>query len=81
MPALILAEHGCVVTGVDLEDNSLEKARQWLAKTPSTGQVTFLEGNLLDLPFESETFDLMWRAMYCSMSPIKHLLCENYSAC
>jgi ubiquinone/menaquinone biosynthesis C-methylase UbiE len=60
LPALVFAEQGCSVIGIDIENESLGKARQLLAKTPFVEQVTFLEDNLLDLPFEHETFDLVW---------------------
>ncbi len=60
MPALIFAVQGCAVTGVDIEDKSLEKAKQLLAKTSFAEQVALQKANLLQLPFINETFDLVW---------------------
>jgi ubiquinone/menaquinone biosynthesis C-methylase UbiE len=60
MPALVFAEQGCAVVGVDTDQESLSKAHQLLAKTPFAAQVTLQEGNLLKLPFADAAFDLVW---------------------
>lgn len=60
LPALVFAAQGCSVMGVDIENESLEKASQLLAKTPFAQQIAFQKGDLLQLPFIDETFDLVW---------------------
>lgn len=50
----ILAVKGLDVTGLDLSKGLIEVAR---VKFPG---VHFIEGNMLDLPFENESFDGVW---------------------
>jgi ubiquinone/menaquinone biosynthesis C-methylase UbiE len=50
----ILSKQGLEVTGVDLSGGLLEVARK---KFP---EITFVQGNLLDLPFDDASFDGVW---------------------
>lgn len=52
--ANILSEQGLKVTGVDLSGGLLKVAKK---KFPT---ITFVEGNLLNLPFEDMSFDGVW---------------------
>jgi ubiquinone/menaquinone biosynthesis C-methylase UbiE len=48
------------VTGVDPVESNLVMARHSLSEAGLNGQVTFAEGSIEELPFEDETFDLVW---------------------
>lgn len=59
-PALVFAEAGCFVTGIDVDSPSLEKARQLFGATPFADRVKFGEESILQLPFDDQQFDLVW---------------------
>jgi ubiquinone/menaquinone biosynthesis C-methylase UbiE len=50
----ILSKQGLEVTGVDLSGGLLEVARKTFP------EITFVQGNLLDLPFDDASFDGVW---------------------
>ncbi len=47
------------VTGVDREPRFIDYARR-RAKSDGTSNIAFVEGNLLALPFENASFDVVW---------------------
>lgn len=55
--SILLAQMGHRVTAVDVTQAMLDKARQNAA--PHDLDITFVEGNVEDLPFADETFDLV----------------------
>jgi MPBQ/MSBQ methyltransferase len=60
-PALVLAEqYGCTVTGVDLTPEFCRLAELFAERTGLSDRVTVREGNVLDLPFEDASFDVVW---------------------
>jgi ubiquinone/menaquinone biosynthesis C-methylase UbiE len=56
----IAAEFGCRVTGLDLTEAFCRVAEMLTARTGQSGQVTFRHGNALELPFEENSFDVVW---------------------
>lgn len=56
---LALAERSCAAIGVDLSGGSLRTARELAAKAGRTN-ATFSQGDLLQLPFDDNTFDLVY---------------------
>ncbi len=56
--ALAVAPHAASVVGVDLTQEMLEQARG-LAASRRLGNVTFVEGDALALPFEPASFDVV----------------------
>ncbi|QBD77188.1 class I SAM-dependent methyltransferase [Ktedonosporobacter rubrisoli] len=50
---------GCHVTGVDIAATSLKEACRRVEELDMRQQITFLQGDILALPFASDTFDLL----------------------
>ena len=60
-PARYLAETvGCRVVGVDLSPDYVAVARLLTDRAGLAAKLSFQEGDLTDLPFEDEAFDLVW---------------------
>lgn len=53
-----LAKQGYEVTVLDIAENALKTARSNFIKNKAKG--TFVKGDILKMPFESETFDIVW---------------------
>jgi len=74
-----LAAHlGCRVTGIDLTEGNLALARSRAAQMGIDHLTTFLQGNILALPFETATFDL---ACCCEMLPHVASLQQGLAEC
>jgi len=56
----IAAEFGCQVTGLDLTEAFCRLAEMLTARTGQSGQVTFHQGNALEMPFGAASFDVVW---------------------
>lgn len=56
----IAAEFGCRVTGVDLTDEYCRVAALLAERVGLSDQVSYRQGNALDLAFADETFDVAW---------------------
>ena len=60
-PSRYLAWHyGCQVSGVDLTAEFVRVADMLTRLTGLVGRVDYRQGNALDLPFESASFDVVW---------------------
>jgi SAM-dependent methyltransferase len=60
-PSRYIAEtFGCTVRGVDLSPSFTEAATYLASRTGLAHQVSYQCGNALALPFEAESFDLVW---------------------
>jgi len=60
-PAMALArEHGAKVTGVDIEDGPLARARAFVEKNGLSGQITLMKVEPGPLPFEDASFDAVF---------------------
>ena len=60
-PSLHLADRtGCHVTGIDLMEWHAEEASARAAERGLSDQTTFQAGNAIDLPFDANTFDVVW---------------------
>jgi ubiquinone/menaquinone biosynthesis C-methylase UbiE len=62
-----------MVVAVDLSHNYLELARR--ATRPTPGRVGFVAGRLEALPFDDDTFDLVWcaQSLYSLPEPVEAL--------
>ena len=56
----LAAKFGCRVQGVDLTEEYCRVAQMLTDRVGLSGQVTFRQGNALELPFEDESFDCVW---------------------
>jgi ubiquinone/menaquinone biosynthesis C-methylase UbiE len=65
LQALLLAEEVGPqghVTGMDIEQEFLNRAEKLIEKTGLSGQISFERGDINALPFEDQTFDWLWSA-------------------
>jgi SAM-dependent methyltransferase len=56
----LAAEFGCRVTGVDLTAEFCRAADMLTARVGLSDRVTFRQGSAVDLPFEADTFEVVW---------------------
>lgn len=56
----LVAEHGCVVTGVDLTQEYVEVAQELSRLVGLHDRVRYEAANALDLPFDGAAFDVVW---------------------
>jgi ubiquinone/menaquinone biosynthesis C-methylase UbiE len=60
-PSRYLAwHHGCHVSGIDLTAEFVRVAEMLTRLTRLVGRVDYRQGNALELPFEGESFDVVW---------------------
>ena len=60
-PARLLARrYGCHVTGVDLTPELCEVAKDLTRRLGLSDKVNIRQGTALDLPFEADSFDVVW---------------------
>lgn len=58
--SIMMAEAGAAeVVGVDLSETNVETCRGW-ARHRALENCSFQQGSLVDLPFEDESFDIVW---------------------
>ena len=56
----LASEYGCQVTGLDLSDEYCRVAQSFANRLGLASQVTYLQGSALDMPFEDNSFDIVW---------------------
>lgn len=56
----LAATHGCRVTGVDLTPEHVTVAEDLTERLGLADRVDFLQGSVLQLPFEDDRFDVVW---------------------
>ena len=69
---------GCKVTGIDVNERSLELARQYAQRNNLENKVKFLYENAEDLGFSDETFDLIWTSNVTSFIKNKSFAISEY---
>ncbi len=67
----------CHVEGIDLMEASVEEANRRLQQTAHDGRVRFVVGDACALPFEAETFDVVWgQDAWCHVDDKQRLIAE-----
>ncbi len=56
----LAARYGCTVTVIDLTASYVEAAQELTARVGYDERVTHLVGDAVDLPFEDDSFDVVW---------------------
>lgn len=56
----LASEFGCHVTGLDLTDEYCRVAQSLADRLGLTSHVTYRQGSALDMPFEDNSFDVVW---------------------
>ncbi|WP_160174115.1 class I SAM-dependent methyltransferase [Endozoicomonas montiporae] len=56
----IASEYGCYVTGIDLTGEFCEVARSFARRFGLQDKLSYLQGTVLDLPFEANSYDVVW---------------------
>lgn len=68
---------GCVVQGIDLMDSNVAEANRRAALNGLTDKVGFVTGDATDLPFEDESFSLVWgQDAWCHVEDKRSLIAE-----
>lgn len=75
----IAAKYGVQVKGVDMTKTMLEKARERTTKAGLDSTIEFFEGNVMHLPFEDGSFDIVWgQEAWCYVTDKEKLIKEAY---
>jgi len=79
-PARHLArKYGCKVVGLDATPKMIDEAVKRTEKEGLTHLVTYKLGNALDVPFKTETFDVVWgQDAWCYITDKDKLVNEAY---
>ena len=56
----LASEYGCHVTGIDLTDEYCRVAQSLADRLGLGSHVTYRQGSALDMPFEDNSFDVVW---------------------
>ena len=56
----LASEYGCQVTGLDLTDEYCRVAQSLADRLGLASRVTYRQGSALDMPFEDNSFDVVW---------------------
>jgi ubiquinone/menaquinone biosynthesis C-methylase UbiE len=51
---------GCSVVGIDVNDESLTESNKYAARHNVQDKITFIKADTITLPFEDESFDVVW---------------------
>jgi ubiquinone/menaquinone biosynthesis C-methylase UbiE len=57
---MLAQQYGCKITGLDATAHMIDEANKRTKKAGLTNQITYKLGNALDIPYKSETFDIIW---------------------
>ena len=70
---------GCEVVGIDINPESVKKATEYALKMGVQDKVKFICASASKLPFEDNTFDMVWASNVTSFISDKNLAIEEYS--
>lgn len=74
---MVAEKYGCQVTGIDLSEILIRKARERAAKM-GLNNVKFQVANVMEMPFDDETFDAVYGVAITALVPDKHRALQEY---
>ena len=75
----IVKKYGVTVKGVDMTKTMIEKARARTKEAGLADKIEFHEGNVMDLPYKDESFDIVWaQEAWCYVTDKDKLIKEAY---
>jgi ubiquinone/menaquinone biosynthesis C-methylase UbiE len=75
----MVKKYGVTVKGVDATKTMLEKAIHRTKEAGLENSIEYYEGNVMDLPFKSETIDIVWgQEAWCYVTDKNRLIREAY---
>lgn len=75
----IVTKYGVKVKGVDMTKTMIEKAIERTKKAGLDNKIEYHMGNVMDLPYEDESFDIVWgQEAWCYVTDKNKLLQEAY---
>jgi ubiquinone/menaquinone biosynthesis C-methylase UbiE len=79
-PARYLAKtYGCKIYGIDATQHMIDEAINRTKNEPYANLIEYRLGNALDIPYKSETFDVVWgQDAWCYVTDKKKLIEESY---
>ncbi len=79
-PARMLVQtYGCSVTGLDATQHMIDEAVKRTKKAGLSNNITYKLGNALDIPYKSNTFDIVWgQDAWCYITDKERLIKEAY---
>lgn len=77
-PACTIARHsGAHITGLNISPRQIIIAEELVAKQSMSEQVTFVEGDSMNMPFEDDTFDAAYALESMCHTPDKAVVCTE----
>lgn len=79
-PARYLAKNfGCNIVGLDATEHMINEAIKRTKTESFADKITYKLGNALDIPYKSESFDVIWgQDAWCYVTDKNRLICEAY---
>jgi ubiquinone/menaquinone biosynthesis C-methylase UbiE len=75
----IATKYGVIVKGVDMTKTMIDKATERTKKAGLENMIEYYKGNVMDLPYEDESFDIVWgQEAWCYVTDKNKLLQEAY---
>ncbi len=74
---MTVKKYGCELTGIDLSEILVEKARE-RAIDQNLTKARFEVANALDLPFQNDTFDAVFAVAVTALIPDKHQVLQEF---
>lgn len=68
----------CKVIGIDINSESINKARDYAKRNGLANKVNFIQANATNIPFPDETFDLIWASNVTSFIASKDQAIREY---
>jgi ubiquinone/menaquinone biosynthesis C-methylase UbiE len=75
----LVKKFGCTVTGLDATQHMIDEAIHRTQQAGLSKNITYKYGNALDIPFKTQTFDIVWgQDAWCYVTDKNRLIAEAY---